>query len=36
MEIPGHFSTEIDSWLHDERPDLIAALHELRGKDLAC
>jgi FMN phosphatase YigB (HAD superfamily) len=25
-----------ERWLHDERPDLIAALQELRGKDLAC
>jgi hypothetical protein len=25
-----------ERWLHNERPDLIAALHELRGKDSAC
>ena len=25
-----------ERWLRDERPDLMAALHELRGKDLAC
>jgi hypothetical protein len=25
-----------DRWLRDERPDLMAALPELRGKDLVC
>jgi hypothetical protein len=25
-----------ERWLRDERPDLIAALRELRGKDLVC
>ena len=25
-----------ERWLRDERPDLMAALPELRGKDLVC
>ena len=25
-----------ERWLRDERPDLMATLHELRGKDLVC
>jgi hypothetical protein len=25
-----------ERWLHDERPDLMAALPELRGRDLVC
>ena len=25
-----------ERWLRDERPDLMAALNELRGKDLVC